>query len=67
LEGITIGWETEALGLELRLILKVGTYVDVPVAPVSQLKFEAWEKSNPHICVMKTKTEKNLNKCRPKS
>ena len=43
LDGITIDWEAEALGLELRLILNVGTYVEVPIAPVSQPKFEAWD------------------------
>ncbi len=45
LDGITIDWEAEELGLQLRLILNVGTYVEVPIAPVSQPKFEAWESN----------------------
>jgi hypothetical protein len=45
LDGITIDWEAEELGLELRLILNVGTYVEVPIAPVSQPKFEAWDSN----------------------
>ena len=52
LDGITIAWDAEAVGLELRFILNVGTYSEDPAAPVSQPKFDAWE--NERLLVSKT-------------
>jgi hypothetical protein len=47
--------------------LNVGTYVEVPIAPVSQPKFEAWESNAWLINNLTSNTKKYLFKILPKA
>ncbi len=49
---MTSGGDAETAEHKEKLILNVGTQVDVPTVPVSQPKFEAWE--NERLLVIKT-------------
>jgi hypothetical protein len=44
------------------LILKVGTYSELPAIPVSQPKFDAWEKRIPLNCEKNNMAKRNLYK-----
>ena len=67
IDGITIDWEAEELGLELRLILNVGTYSELPGAPVSHPKLEACENKTPPMLKVNNKRKKYFNEFKSNS